>query len=233
MTREEYVRRLLDTYFVVHVLSDKADHRVLHLRHREQGRDLIVRSFQKPIAAYEALCRYECENLPIVYDVLQLDDGQIVLEEFVEGNTLSDVLLSVRYRYRDAKKVLQGVCNALTLLHEQGLVHRDVKPENIVIGQDERVVLIDLNASRQLSSSKKDTVIMGTVGYVSPEQLGLSQSDPRTNIYAAGVLLNVMLTGKHPSEKKVGGKAGHIVHKCTNVSPDERYQSAEKLSKAL
>ncbi len=233
MTRDEYVRHLLETYLLVRVLAEKSDYQVLHLRHREQQRDMVVRSFQKPIPAYEVLCRYQCENLPLIYDVIDLDDGQIVLEEFIEGATLNEVLMGTRYRYGDAKKVLQGVCNALTLLHEQGLVHRDVKPENIIIGQDDRVVLIDLNASRQLSSANKDTVIMGTVGYVSPEQLGLSQSDPRTDIYAAGVLLNVMLTGKHPSEKKVGGKAGRIVQKCTNVSPDERYQTAEKLSRAL
>lgn len=74
---------------------------------------------------------------------------------------------------------------------------------------------------------------MGTVGYASPEQLGVAQSDARTDIYAVGVLLNVMITGKHPSEKLAKGKAGRIVRKCTNVNPNERYQTAEKLSNAL
>ena len=74
---------------------------------------------------------------------------------------------------------------------------------------------------------------MGTVGYVAPEQLGLSQSDARTDIYAAGVLYNVMLTGAHPTVQLANGKAGRIVRKCTAVNPDERYQSAQKLSNAL
>ena len=74
---------------------------------------------------------------------------------------------------------------------------------------------------------------MGTVGYAAPEQLGLSQSDARADIYAAGVLLNVMLTGKHPTEVVVPGHAGQIVRKCTAINPDDRYQSAEKLSIAL
>jgi serine/threonine protein kinase len=74
---------------------------------------------------------------------------------------------------------------------------------------------------------------MGTVGYASPEQLGVTASDARTDIYAVGVLLNVMLTGKHPSEIIARGKAGKIVRKCTSVNPDERYQSAEKLACAL
>ena len=96
-----------------------------------------------------------------------------------------------------------------------------------------RVVLIDFNASRIISSAKKDTVVMGTVGYASPEQLGVAQSDARTDVYAAGVLLNVMLTGKHPSEYLAKGKAGRIVKKCTAINPNDRYQSAEKLAEAL
>ena len=96
-----------------------------------------------------------------------------------------------------------------------------------------RVVLIDFNASRKESPAGKDTVIMGTVGYASPEQLGLSQTDARTDIYAAGVLLNVMLTGKHPSESFAKGRVGRIVRKCTAINPDDRYQSADKLALAL
>lgn len=67
--------------------------------------------------------------------------------------------------------------------------------------------MIDFNTSRQVSGVKHDTVIMGTVGYASPEQLGIAQSDARTDIYAAGVLLNVMITGKHPSQQLAGGHA--------------------------
>lgn len=233
MTRAEYIDNLTVTYQVIHTLADKNDCRVLHLRHRELGNDLVLRSFPAPIAAYETLCGFRSDCLPLIYDVIALNDGQIVLEEYIDGITIADAMAVERYRYRGAKKVLDAVCNGLTLLHRHGLVHRDVKPENVMVTPNGRVVLIDLNASRQVSSASKDTVIMGTVGYVSPEQLGIAQSDARTDIYAAGVLLNVMLTGKHPSEQMARGRAGRIVRKCTAVSPDERYQSAEKLANAL
>ena len=72
-----------------------------------------------------------------------------------------------------------------------------------------------------------------TVGYASPEQLGVTQSDARTDIYATGILLNVMLTGKHPTEAFAKGRAGRIIRKCTALNPDDRYQCAEKLSDAL
>ena len=103
-----------------------------------------------------------------------------------------------------------------------------------MISQDGTVKLFDLDASRQVVSGvRKDTEVLGTIGYAPPEQFGLSQSDARSDIYAIGVLLNVMLTGEHPSCKLAKGKAGRIVKKCTMIDPDSRYPTAEKLLQAL
>jgi len=233
MTREQYLTQLFSIYSLVSVLSDKNECKVLRIRNKSSQKDIVVRSFPKAFPAYEDLYYIKSENLPLIFDVINLDDGQIVLEEFIDGITISQVMETGRYRYLGAKKVLKSVCNALHIFHERNLVHRDVKPENVIVTITGRVVLIDFNASRKISAANKDTVVMGTVGYASPEQLGLSQSDTRTDIYAIGVLLNVMITGKHPSEKIAKGKVGRIVRKCTSVSPDERYQTVEKLMKAL
>lgn len=233
MTCETYLSSLLEIYRLVGVLADKNGCRTLRVRHRKQERDLVVRCLPQKNPAYEALCAIRCENLPLIYDVISLEDGQIVLEEYIEGLTVAEVMESGRYRYRGAKRVLQGVCRALAVLHERGLVHRDVKPENIMIAPNGRVVLIDFNAARRCSAAKRDTVVMGTVGYASPEQLGLAQSDARTDLYAVGVLLNVMICGKHPGERFAPGRAGRIARKCTRVNPADRYQTAQKLSEAL
>ena len=233
MNREQYLTEVFKAYSLVSVLSDKNDCKVLKLKNKEHNKYIVARSFPKSISAYEELYSINCANLPLIYDVITLDDGQIVLEEFIEGVTIAEVMESGKYHYMGTRKVLRSVCNALTVLHERGIVHRDIKPENVMIAKDGRVVLIDFNAARKISFASKDTVIMGTVGYASPEQLGVAQSDARTDIYALGVLLNVMITGKHPSEKMAKGKAGRIVRKCTNVNPDERYQSAEKLAIVL
>ena len=233
MTRDAYIRQLLNTYSLVSVLSAKSDHKVLRLRHKASGKDLVLRSFPEVLDAYELLCSIRCENLPEIYDAIAVEDGQIVFEEYIDGITVAQVLEGDKYRYRGAKKVLSGVCHALTVLHDHGLVHRDVKPENVMIGTDGRVVLIDFDASRRVSEANKDTVILGTVGYASPEQLGITQSDARTDIYATGVMLNVMLTGLHPSQRIARGKAGRILRKCTAINPDERYASARLLRAAL
>jgi len=233
MTRETYIKNLLSSYSLVAVLSEKNECQVLRLRNKATGQDLVLRSFPKHIDAYEVLCAISCENLPEVYDAIDVDDGQIVLEEYIDGITVADVMQTGKYHYWGAKKVLCAVCNALSVLHNRGIIHRDIKPENVMVEKTGRVVLIDFNASRKESASGKDTVIMGTVGYASPEQLGLSQTDGRTDIYAAGVLLNVMLTGKHPTECFAKGRAGRIVRKCTALNPDNRYQSAERFALAL
>jgi len=233
MTREQYMTRLLKTYRLVTVLAEKNDCRTLRVRHREKARDMVVHILPAPVAAYELLCRIRCEALPEVYDAITLEDGQIVLEEYIDGVTVADVMAGGRYHPRGAVKVIKDVCRALTVLHARNIVHRDVKPENVMVTANGRVVLLDFNASRKVSAGSKDTVVMGTVGYASPEQLGLSQSDARTDIYAAGVLLNVMVTGKHPTEDIARGHIGRVVRKCTSVSPNERYQTAEALANAL
>ena len=233
MKREEYIKKILEAYSLVNLLSKKNGCEVLRLRNKQNGKDLVLRSFPTPLAAYEELQKIRCIHLPEIYDVLEMDDGQIVLEEYIDGITVAQVMEIEKYRPSGAKAVLFGVCGALSVLHQRGIIHRDVKPENVMIEKSGRVVLIDLNASRLASNASKDTVIMGTVGYASPEQLGLSQTDARTDIYATGVLYNVMLTGQHPSVSIVSGKAGRIVRKCTAVNPDERYQTASELWSAL
>lgn len=233
MTREEYIRSLRNTFITADVLSTKNDCKVLKLRHRETGKYLVLRSYPQQIEAYNTLVKFRCVNLPEILDVIWLEDGQIVLEEYVPGMTVAQIMEMNRYQKQGARRVMEALCHAMSVLHTRGLVHRDIKPENVMISDSGRVVLIDFNASRRVGEGSRDTVIMGTVGYVSPEQLGLSQSDARTDIYAAGVLYNVMLTGSHPSKTIASGRAGRIVRKCTAVNPDERYQTATELWTAL
>ncbi len=232
-TRQQYIEKTFNTYSLVTVLSDKNECKVLRIKHKQLKKDIVLHSLPKPVKAYELLCEIRAENLPEIYDVINLDDGQIVLEEFIDGVTVAQVMETGKYHYYGAKKVLTAVCNALDVLHAKSIVHRDVKPQNVMIDKNGRIVLIDFNASRKIEIGGKDTVIMGTVGYASPEQLGVLQSDVRTDVYATGVMFNVMLTGKHPSEQLAKGKAKHIVKKCTSVNPSDRYQTASKLSSCL
>lgn len=95
-------------------------------------------------------------------------------------------------------------------------------------------VLIDFDAARHYDSDKiRDTHVLGTVGYAPPEQYGISETDYRADIYAMGVLINEMLTGKHPSQALAPGHWGRIVSRCTMIHPKKRYTSVEELMEAL
>lgn len=234
MTCGEYLKLMQEVYTVIKKMSGKNNGEILLMRHKTLGADIVVRHYSKPVEAYTKLHSYVHPNIPKVYESLLFEDGQIVLEEYVNGITVSEVLESGCYKYRGAKKVISDIGNALIFLHGINIIHRDIKPENIIIDKNGCAKLIDFNASRSFSAnSKKDTEILGTIGYASPEQFGITQSGEKSDIYSLGVLLNVMLTNKHPSDCLACGKAGKIVLKCTQIDPNSRFKTVEKLIEKL
>lgn len=234
MTGEEYIRAVREVYDLVRVLSKRNGGEVLHLRHKTLHRDIVLRRLPKKIEAYRILRDIKSENLPEIFDVISCEDGQIVWEEYIDGLTVADIMeAGQRYRPRGAKRVMKGVCRALTVLHTHNLVHRDVKAENVMVTATGRVVLIDFGIAREHTEAPKDTAVMGTLGYAAPEQFGMAQSDARTDLYAAAVLFNILLTGKHPSECLAPGRAGRLIRKGTQMNPDDRVQTAEKMLKML
>lgn len=234
MKTEEFLGYIKTEYATVGILSERNGERVILIKHRELEKKAVLRLHSAKREIYCFLKSIEFENLPLVYDVYELEDGFATVEEYIDGLTVAQVLESGVYTYRGAKRIVEGVCDALSVLHENGFVHRDIKPENIMISSEGTVKLIDFNVSRNVKiGASRDTAVMGTVGYAPPEQLGISQSDGRADLYALGVLLNVMLTGVHPSERLVRGRAGRIVMKCTRISPEKRFRNVDELKKAL
>ena len=226
--------RAVDQYFdEVKVLRRSARGVITLLRHRKTGKRYVFRQFMGSADVYRRLLTVECPHLPRIEEAVDSDGRVAVLEEYVQGDTLLFLLEGGLLDWTEAKKVTQDVCAALWVLHSLGAVHRDVKDSNVILrGSD--AVLIDFDASRIVKPElAADTVALGTTGYAAPEQFGLSQTDGRADIYSLGVLLNVMLTGQHPSRKLASGKAGHIVQRCTMMNPDQRYQTVWELRDAL
>ncbi|MBQ9468598.1 MAG: serine/threonine protein kinase [Clostridia bacterium] len=230
----EYLKRFFTVYQPVGQLSEKEQKKVLIAEHKKMKSRIVLRSLPQSVPLYDFLCTVRHPNLPEIYDTVKCSDGEIVLEEYIKGLNVAQVIETGLYSYRAAKSLLLDVCSALQLLHRNGFVHRDIKPENIMISDEGGVKLIDFDAARRFNVSKiGDTVALGTIGFAPPEQFGIAQSGPRSDIYALGVLFNVMLTGTHPSEELTGGKAGRIVLRCTQITPEKRFQSLESFMRAL
>ena len=224
---------LREKYQLVRVLKESPRGSVRLIRHKTTGQKFILRHFTGNSEVYRALLDYTCPNLPTIYEVAEQDGENLVLEEFIQGDTLGFLLKGALFSPEETRKIVTQVCRALWVLHSIGAVHRDVKPENIILRGGE-AVLIDFDAARlHKPEHDNDTQILGTTGYAAPEQYGLSQSDIRTDIYSLGILINVMLTGEHPSKHLAGGKMGRIVDRCTHVNPQRRYKNVLRLMEAL
>ena len=183
----------------------------------------------------QALCGIKHRNLMEVYD-LRLQDGVCVsLCEYINGITLAFRVDSGQlFDVKSAKRILCQICDGLTALHSRGIVHRDIKPENIMITNDGTAKIIDYSICRLTKpNQRKDTTILGTAGYASPEQFGFAQTSATADIYACGVLLNYLLTGKLPNEELHQGALKPVIEQCIEIDESKRFQSADELKKVL
>ncbi len=217
----------------VKTLKDAENRRITLLRHPASHQLFVLRESRGDPSVYRKLTGIQCAYLPRVYEVAEKGGNLLVLEEYIRGDSLDEILRCGLLDTKQAKRYALQLCEALWVLHSFGAVHRDVKPENILLrGND--AVLIDFDASRiQKLNQVSDTTMLGTNGYAAPEQYGVAQTDARTDIYALGVVMNVMLTGKHPAQVLADGHLGRIIRRCTMMRPAQRYPDIPHLMDAL
>ncbi len=137
-----------------------------------------------------------------VYDQGEADGLVYLAMEFIPGRTLRDVIREYGpLTTEQALVLLEPVLEALSAAHDAGLVHRDIKPENVLISHDGRVKVADFGLARAVATSDTNAtagVLIGTVAYLAPEQVERGEADARTDVYAAGVCLFEMITGRVP-----------------------------------
>ncbi len=220
-------------YDQVRLLKQSERSEISLIRHKATGTRYIFRRFTGCGDVYRQLLHIDCPHLPNIIEVAEKDEQILVLEEYIHGDTMDFLLEAGTLSPAQARAIIPQLCNALRVLHCLGAVHRDIKPENVIL-QSDRAVLIDFDASRLFKPENRgDTIVLGTTGYAAPEQYGISQTSPQTDIYALGVLLNVMLTGKHPSLQLAPGRMGRVIQRCTMTNPKKRYKSVLHLMEAL
>lgn len=186
---------------------------------------------------YTALRTISHKNTPKVFEAIEMDGTLTVIEEFINGFTLQEILdIEGSLTEERVARYILDLCSILDLLHNRisPIIHRDIKPSNIIISNDGVLKLIDFDVSRiYREDGERDTQILGTKGYASPEQFGFDQTDCRSDIYSLGILMNVLLTGKHPKEEKSSGKLHSIIEKCTYIAAEKRYASVNALKDDL
>lgn len=187
-----------------------------------------------------------------VYDQGESDGLVYLAMEYIPGRTLRDVISEYGpLTTEQALVLLEPVLEALSAAHAAGLVHRDIKPENVLISNDGRVKVADFGLARAVATSDTNAtagVLIGTVAYLAPEQVERGEADERTDVYAAGVCLFEMITGRVPHSGDsplavayqhvnadvpvpstvatgIPPEADAIVRAATRRDPNQRYRS--------
>ena len=218
--REKYILSIYEE------LSDMGKHENVKLVKNTVNDGIYIKKTLKNynIEIYKILKNRQIKGIPKVYEII---------EEYIHGLTLDK-----KYNKTDVetvKKIMEQLCNILKQLHNMNppIIHRDIKPTNIIVSNDDVVYLVDFNISREYDENQSvDTVIMGTQGYASPEQCGFAQTDCRSDIYSIGMLMkNILMVDEYPDKETKSLK--RIIDKCTSIDPEKRYKNIEKLEQAL
>ena len=171
----------------------------LKIMHAELASDQdFVRRF---VAEAKSVARLSHPNVVTVYD--QGADGRTLYlaMEHVPGRTLRDLLTErSALRPREALDILEGVLAGLAAAHAAGIAHRDVKPENVLLGNNHSIKVADFGLARLLTDAThtKSGMLIGTAAYLAPEQVAGGRTDFRADVYAAGIMLFELLTGRQP-----------------------------------
>ena len=223
-----------------------------------------LRRFQQEAQAVAALNH---PNILAIHDFGEHEGSLYIVNEFVEGETLHARLRAGALPVRKASELAQQIALGLAAAHEKGIVHRDLKPENILVTRDGRVKILDFGLAKltpeaatpdspTLTSQTEPGVVMGTVGYMSPEQVKGQVADHRSDLFSFGAILYEMLAGRRafrgetsaemmnailkedPQELTETGRSippalGRIVRQCLEKNPEERFQSARDVAFAL
>jgi serine/threonine protein kinase len=176
------------------------------------------------------LARLEHPGIVPIYDVGRLEDGRIFyVMKLVQGPRLDEH--AVERPLADRLRLFTRICDAVAFAHSQGVVHRDLKPENVMVGSFGEVLVMDWGVA-QVIADDAGTAVVGTQGYMAPEQARAQNVDRRADVYALGGLLQFLLTGASPDKRPLRGPRPMqaICRKARSEAPGDRYGDVPSLA---
>ena len=275
-------KTMIAGYSIVSKIGEGGMGEVWRARDTKLGRDVAIKVLRPHFAEDgERLHRFEREaqaagalnhpNILVIFHIGTHDGAPYIVSELLEGQTLRQRMAGGALPQRKALDYALQIAHGLAAAHEKGIVHRDIKPDNVFVTNDGRVKILDFGVAKltgvpggtepqtEVPTRLFDTdpgTVMGTMGYMSPEQLKGRPADHRSDIFSFGAILYEMLTGKRafrgdsmaermsailredpPSLSAMNQKASpaleRIVHHCLEKNPAERFHSARDLAFAI
>jgi Tol biopolymer transport system component len=258
----------LGPYEIVSLLGAGGMGEVYRARDSRIGRDVAVKILHADVGRFEqevrAVGALNHPNILAIFDVGTQEGMPYLVSELLEGDTLRHRLRSGALKPDIAAEFACEIARGLAAAHQNGIVHRDLKPENIFVTRDGRIKILDFGLAKKtvpragisdstVTAATLSGAMMGTIGYMSPEQVRGAAADPRSDIFSCGATLHEMLSGARAFQRDSAVETlnavlkedapelpaatpailQRIVTRCLEKDPDRRFQSAADLAFAL
>lgn len=223
-------KRLSISYYKNITSIGGSDH-VYLVKHQETGRIYVKKILTiYNTYVYSQLKANPIKGIPKVIDYYEEDNRLTLIEEYISGVSLWDLAEEKKLTEEDIIRYVLELCDIVGRLHAltPPVIHRDIKPPNIIISSSDTVFLIDFNASKHYSPDEaRDTVLMGTEGYAAPEQYGFGASSIQTDIYGIGKLIKFLFNelGIDPATTIYAP----VINHCIQLVPALRYRDTDEL----
>jgi eukaryotic-like serine/threonine-protein kinase len=244
---------------VVYKAHDTKLDRMVALKFLRTDRSGDMKVTERFLREARVISRLDHPNIAVIHEISQTREGQpFICMAYYDGKTLAEVLKDSPLPIEQIAVISKQILNGLDRSHSAGVVHRDIKPDNIVLSNDGYLKLVDFGIAKQSDEPGMTTagVNPGTLFYMSPEQIRGDKVDARSDLFSFGILLYEMITGQHPFEGEYEQVIGYkllnedpipagtlrpdipehlnnIVMRCLEKNPELRYSGAAEISREL